>query len=98
MQSRDSRLICASVVVLSTFLQACATKAEKPSPPPVLLETKCDRTTPLADPPAWPDDFLINGSGFALQLLGIIREDRKLVANEQKCRDDLRGKAPRSGN
>lgn len=56
-------------------------------------EVKCDQEKPApTDVPAWPDDFVITGPGYALQLLGIIREDRKLEANEKKCWSDLRGK------
>lgn len=93
MPSRNSATILLVAAALSTCLSACKTKAEKPSPPPAPPEVKCDQAKPpRQEPPDWPDNFVVTGAPFALQLLGLIREERRVEAIEQKCIDDLRGK------
>jgi hypothetical protein len=59
----------------------------KPSPPP---EVRCDQPR-TATVPDWPDDWLTDGPEFAIRLLGIITEERRLEGVERECLDALRG-------
>lgn len=93
MLSKNSATTYLVAAALSIFLLACAPKVAKPLPPPEPPAVKCDKASPpRTEPPEWPDNFVVTGAAYAMQLLGIIREDRKLEANESKCMGDLRGK------
>lgn len=52
-------------------------------------EVRCsvERT---AEVPAWPDDWLADGPAYAIRLLGLNEEERKLEAVERACLDTLR--------
>lgn len=57
----------------------------EPEPPVV----RCEKgATP--DVPAWPDLWLTEGSPWAITVLGILEEERRLRAEEHRCLDDLR--------
>ena len=58
----------------------------KPSPPP---EVQCEQAR-TAEIPDWPDDWLADGPEFAIRLLGIITEERRLERVERECLDALR--------
>jgi hypothetical protein len=92
MLSKNSATTYLVAAALSIFLLACGPKVVRPSTPPAPPVVTCDKGPPRSDPPDWPENFVVTGAGYALQLLGIIREDRKLTANEHRCLDDLRGK------
>lgn len=62
------------------------TKAVKPSPAP---EVRCQQAR-TAEVPPWPDDWLSDGPAFAIQVLGILTEERRLEAVERECLDRLR--------
>lgn len=40
--------------------------------------------------PDWPDDWLADGPAFAIQVLGILTEERRLEAVERECLEGLR--------
>lgn len=58
----------------------------KPSPPP---EIRCSQPR-TAEVPDWPDDWLGDGPAFAIRLLGIITEERRLERVESECMAELR--------
>lgn len=41
--------------------------------------------TRTANIPDWPSDWVAEGASFAIRLLGIITEDRKLTVKEHGC-------------
>lgn len=74
-------------IFLSFLLGGCATTLPatiKPQPPLV----SCTLT--LGDIPDWPSDWATNGTIYAVQLLGIITDDRIVHRKEGECLDKLR--------
>lgn len=58
----------------------------KPSLPP---EIRCQQAR-TAEIPDWPEDWLADGPEFAIRLLGVITEERRLESVELACLDELR--------
>jgi hypothetical protein len=83
-KSWSASLLSAGLMSLS--LTACATRAVKPSPAPVL---QCSQPR-TAEIPDWPDDWLADGPEFAIRVLGILTEERRLEGVELDCLDALR--------
>jgi predicted small lipoprotein YifL len=78
-----------SIFLLSaalTSLTGCGKRAVKPSPPP---EIAC-QVARTAEIPDWPDDFLLDGPEFAIRLIGVIVEERRLEQVELDCLAELR--------
>lgn len=61
--------------------------SSEPTPPQVHCE---QASTP--DVPAWPDNWLIDGPAWGIQVLGILTEERQLRGDEHHCLADLRDK------
>jgi hypothetical protein len=81
--------IALSIFLLSAVLSSltgCGGRAVKPSPAPVL---QCSQPR-TAEIPDWPDDWLADGPEFAIRVLGILTEERRLEGVELDCLDALR--------
>ena len=74
---------------LSVCLTSCATKAVRPSSAPEPPEVRCEQgATP--DVEAWPEDWLRDGPPWAIGVLGLLTEERRLRAIERGCLRELR--------
>lgn len=63
----------------------------RPSIEQTAPEIHCEQgETP--DVPAWPADWLRDGPGFAIRVLGILSEERQKRGEEHACLDDHRAK------
>lgn len=63
----------------------------RPSSEPEPPEVKCEQAA-TTDGPDWPENWLIDGSAFAIAWLGIATEERRLRGIEHKCLSDHRAK------
>lgn len=75
-----------SAVLLSLCLTACKPKDVRPSSVP---EVRClqPRTGGIAD---WPADWLADGPGYTLGIIGQLTEEWRLAAIEAECVEKLR--------
>lgn len=78
-----------TALLLFASLTGCATKAVKPSHEPAPPQVKCEQgqTPDLAD---WPEDWLRDGPPWAIEVLGVLEEERRLRAIEHQCLQRLR--------
>jgi hypothetical protein len=44
------------------------------------------------DPPAWPDNWLLQGPAWGVAVLGILTEERRLRTVEHECEADHRAR------
>lgn len=51
------------------------------------MQCQTERTAVV---PEWPDDWLADGPEFAIRVLGILTEERRLESVERDCLDQLR--------
>lgn len=63
----------------------------RPSKEPEPPEIRCEQSA-TPDPDDWPDDWLRDGPPWAVALLGILTEERRLRAEEHRCLDEHRAK------
>ena len=74
------------LIALALFLSACTKpSATLPTPPTVDCE---EGATPLVSPP--PRDWYEHGAEWAIGVLGILQQERRLRAGEHDCLAKLR--------
>ena len=61
----------------------------RPSSAPAAPEVRCEQG-PTPDPGDWPEDWLRDGPPWAVGVLGILTEERRLRAEEHRCLRELR--------
>jgi hypothetical protein len=61
----------------------------RPSKEPEPPEIHCEQSA-TPEPPPWPDDWMRQGPPWAVKVLGILEEERKLRAKEHGCLADHR--------
>src|SRR5690606_31367262 len=84
-----ARSLCLLIALSLSCLPACTQRAVRPSNAPAPPVVACEQgLTP--DVPDWPEDWLRDGPPWAVQVLGVLTEERRLRAVERRCLADLR--------
>ena len=75
------------IALACLLLTACAT-----TPEPLIAQTlRVDCRLPDTAPvPAWPVMWWLDGPAYAIELLGVIEQERALRAAEHGCNESLR--------
>ena len=78
-------------LLLCCFLPACNPKGVRPSNAPTPPTVQCEGPlTPKVQD--WPEDWLRDGPPWAIGVLGILEEERRIRAEEHRCLEQHRQK------